>query len=159
MHKTAYWLFPLIAIAVAVFIILFFIEINQVSTVESKNTEVQLTKSLVLEDDKGSWISRLSQIHRQEYLYPVNEVSLEISPMVQSESIKQYRLNVKLASSYEFFCLKQELEKTKLSYLLNQSSDSMSVEIDSSDLVSLNNLINKLKMYQISATLSPLKKD
>lgn len=159
MHKTAYWLFPLIASAVAIFIVLFFIDIHPATSSRLDNTKSHSAKELVAEDEKTSWIGRLSEIRQPEYLYPINEVSLEMNPLMQSDDKKSYHLSVKLASSYDFFCLKQELEKTKLSYLLNQSSASMSVEIDSSDLIALNNLIEKLKMYQISATLSPFKKD
>lgn len=158
MNKTASWLFPIIAVAVAVFIVIFFIDINPASAGLTKN-EAHADKHLEVDDEETSWISRLSQIRKPEYLYPINEVSLEMSSRTQNDTGLQYRLNIKLASSYEFFCLKQELEKTKLSYLLNQSADSMSVEIDSSDLVALNNLSEKLKMYQITATLLPLKKD
>jgi hypothetical protein len=158
MHKTATWLFPLIAASVAVFIIMLFIDINQPSTKMVK-TEIYEDKGLAAKDDEASWIGKLSRFRHPEYLYPVNEVSLEMNSLVSSDEKKQYRLSIKLGSSYDFFCLKQELEKTKLSYLLNQSSDSMNVEIDSSDLVALNGLIEKLKMYQITATLSLLKKD
>jgi len=158
MHKTASWLFPIIAAAVAIFIVVFFIDINPASAGLTKN-EVHVDKHIAVDDEKMSWISRLSKIREPEYLYPINEVSLEMSSQSHNDGNLQYRLDVKLSSSYEFFCLKQELEKTKLSYLLNQSADSMSVEIDSSDLAALNNLSNKLKMYQITATLSPFKKD
>ncbi len=158
MHKTASWLFPIIAVGVAVFITVFFIDINRASAEIVKN-EAHTGKYLASDDEKTSWIGRLSQMQKPEYLYPINEVSVEMSSTTQNLADLKYRLDVKLVNSYEFFCLKQELEKTKLSYLLNQSIDSMSVEIDSSDLTALNNLSNKLKMYQITATLSPFKKD
>lgn len=158
MHKTASWLFPLIAVAVGIFIIVFFIDINPAEAGLTKN-EDHVDKVVVSDEEKTNWIGRLSQIHKPEYLYPINEVSLEMGSQGQNDTNVHYRLTIKLASSYEFFCLKQELEKTKLSYLLNQSADSMSVEIDSSDLAALNNLSDKLKMYQITATLSPFKKD
>lgn len=158
MHKTASWLFPIIAVAVGIFIIVFFININPTEVGLTKNKD-HVDKVVALDEEKTNWIGRLSQIHKPDYLYPINEVSLEMGSQGQSDTNIQYRLTIKLASSYEFFCLKQELLTTKLSYLLNQSADSMSVEIDSSDLLALNNLSDKLKMYQIATTLSPLKKD
>ena len=71
----------------------------------------------------------------------------------------KYHLTVLLKDSYEFFCLKQELKNTNLSYLYNQEGSAMRVDIDADDYNVLANLLLKLKTYQISATLSPLKED
>jgi protein-S-isoprenylcysteine O-methyltransferase Ste14 len=99
MHKTAAWLFPLIAISVAVFIVVFFIDINLAST-KLVTTKTHEDKVLVVKDEETSWIGKLSRIRHPEYLYPVNEVSLEMNSFVSSDENKQYRLSIKLASSY-----------------------------------------------------------
>jgi hypothetical protein len=148
-----------IAIFVAIFIVALMIEINP-SSRNSGEDEVDRDKALESQSDEDSgWINRLKRTQDKEYFYPINEVSIEINSNHTNSSPQRYRLIVHLNDSYEFFCLKQELKKTNLSYLLNQSEESMSVEINSSDLVALNDLVAKLKTYQISATMSPFKKD
>ena len=159
MRRFAYWLFPAIAIFVAVFIIAFMIDINPSFHYASEEEVVKDTVSLSKSDGDSSWINRLKRSQDKGYFYPVNEVSIQMNPKHPDSSPQKYRLIVNLNDSYEFFCLKQELKKTNFSYLLNQSGKSMSVEIDSSELIELKDLVNKLKTYQISATMSPFKKD
>ena len=86
MHKTAVWLFPLIAASVAVFIVVLFIDINQPSAKMLK-TEIHEDKVLATKDDGVSWIGRLSRIRHPEYLYPVNEVSLEMNSFALSLAV------------------------------------------------------------------------
>ncbi|HEX5710734.1 MAG TPA: hypothetical protein VFX68_05250 [Sulfuricurvum sp.] len=160
MRRFAYWLFPTIAIFVAVFIVALMIEVNPSSPrYSSKEEGLNDKDSIAHNDEESGWMNRLKPIKDKGYFYPINDVSIEMNPKDINSSPQRYRLMVHLNDSYEFFCLKQELKKTKLSYLLNQSEESLSVEIDSSDLISLNDLVSKLKTYQISATMSPLKKD
>ncbi len=159
MRRFAYWLFPAIAIFVAIFIIALMIDINPSFHYSSKNEGQKDTVSISQSDEDSGWINRLKHSQDKGYFYPINEVSLQLNPKHSDSSPQKYRLMVNLNDSYEFFCLKQELKKTNLSYLLNQSGKSMSVEIDSSDLKELNDLVAKLKTYQISATMSPFKKD
>ncbi len=51
MHKTASWLFPIIAVGVAVFITVFFIDINRASAEIVKN-EAHTGKYLASDDEK-----------------------------------------------------------------------------------------------------------
>ncbi len=159
MRRFVYWLFPAIALVVAVFIIALLIEINP--SVPRNSSEGADENSVLASqsDEDTSWMNRLKRSKEKEYFYPINEVSIEMGPKHIDPSAQRFKLIVHLNDSYEFFCLKQELKKTNLSFLLNQSENSMSVEINSCDLVALNDLVAKLKTYQISATMSPFKKD
>jgi hypothetical protein len=160
MRRAAYWLFPIIAICVAVFIIVLLIEVNPTASVVTKE---QVSDDIVLSDDTNesshSWVNGLHLTKEKEFYYPINEVVIEMDS--QSDELKshKYHLTVLLKDSYEFFCLKQELKNTNLSYLYNQEGSSMRVDIDSDDYNALANLLLKLKTYQISATLSPHKED
>ncbi|MDD2781406.1 hypothetical protein [Sulfuricurvum sp.] len=79
MRRTAYWLFPLIAIAVAIFIILFLIQINPTAPrLKISDTEDVLPSSTSSEDK--SWIGNFSKSEEKEYFYPVNEVMLNLDP-------------------------------------------------------------------------------
>jgi len=160
MRRAAYWLFPIIAICVAVFIVVFLIEVNSSTEVVTQEpTSHDIIVSEESNDSSRSWINGLHLTKEKEYFYPVNEVVIKMDSQSSVLKSHKYHLAILLKDSYEFFCLKQELKNTNLSYLLNQEGSSMRVDIDSDDYNALANLLLKLKTYQISATLSPFKED
>ena len=159
MRRFAYWLFPLIAIAVAIFIVVFMIDINPTApTLQQEGVLDESSKPMNTEISAG-WINHFKVKHDQDYVYPVNEVTISLDDNESKDKTKGYRLVVPLKDSYEFFCLKQELKESNLPYLLNQDRDFMTVLIDSTDRVKLTALVAKLKTYQISATLSSFKEE
>lgn len=160
MRKAAYWLFPIIAIFVAIFIVLFMIQINPTpSAIAEESSSAESTLLDDTNESSNGWMNGLHLTKEKEYSYPINEVVIEMDTPLSILKSHKYHLVVLLKDSYEFFCLKQELKNTNLSYLLNQEGSAMSVEIDSDDYNALANLLLKLKTYQISATLSPVKED
>lgn len=77
MRRAAYWLFPLIALAVAVFITIFLIQINpSAPKVEISDTDEVLPAET--SSDENNWIGRFSGNDEKEYFYPVNEVTLNL---------------------------------------------------------------------------------
>ena len=155
MRRFAYWLFPTIAIFVAVFVVAFMIQINPNVPMVHEVSDPQ-ADSLSADEQSSGWMSQLHLNDEKGYFYPVNELSIQADDSPGDMHAKRYHLMVHLKDSYEFFCLKQELKQTDFSYLLNQEGDLLSVEIDSSDHNALSKLVTKLKTYQISAILSPL---
>jgi hypothetical protein len=160
MRRAAYWLFPIIAIFVALFIVIFMIQINPTPStdVEESNSHESISPDESNESSSG-WMNGLHLTKEKEYSYPINEVVIDMDTQSSVPKSHKYHLAVLLKDSYEFFCLKQEIKNTNLSYLLNQEGSAMSVNIDSDDYNALANLLLKLKTYQISATLSPVKED
>lgn len=160
MRRAAYWLFPIIAICVAVFIVVLLIEVNPTASV---GVQKKASHEIFFSDDTNessrSWMNGLHLTKEKEYFYPINEVVIEMDSQSSVSKSHKYHLTVLLKDSYEFFCLKQELKSTNLSYLYNQEGSVMRVDIDADDYNVLANLLLKLKTYQISATLSPLKED
>ncbi|MGZ5208336.1 MAG: hypothetical protein ACXWB0_04880 [Sulfuricurvum sp.] len=155
MRRFAYWLFPTIALFVAIFVVAFMIQINPNVPIVHEVSDPQ-ADSPSADEQSSNWMSQLHLNDEKGYFYPVNELSIQTDDSPNDVKIQRYHLMIHLKDSYEFFCLKQELKKTKFSYLLNQEGDSLSVEINSSDHNALSNLVTKLKTYQISAILSPL---
>jgi hypothetical protein len=159
MRRFAYWLFPIIAIAVAIFIVVFIIEINPVAPTQHQDSTLDDNSQLIASDSSVGWIKHFNVKHEKEYVYPVNEVTIVLDNNESSSKTQLHHLVVSLKNSYEFFCLKQELKDSNLPYLLNQEGEGMTVLIDSTDLKILTTLVTKLKTYQISATLSSFKED
>jgi len=160
MRRFAYWLFPTIAIFVAVFIVVLMIDINPAIPEKGKaTTQDKTSEPLLSEEELPGWIKHFNIHNDKEYFYPVNEVTIVLDDNESHNKAQQYRLVVPLKDSYEFFCLKQELKTSNLPYLLNQKGETMTALIDSYDSNQLTALIAKLKTYQISATLSSFKED
>jgi hypothetical protein len=79
MRRAAYWLFPLIALAVAVFIVVFMIQINPVAPdLNSTSGEAEAKEVSHFSPEIGSWIERFSSSEEKGYFYPVNELTLEL---------------------------------------------------------------------------------
>jgi hypothetical protein len=160
MRRFAYWLFPIIAIAVAIFIVAFMIEINPAAPAVQRDTASdENVQSTVSDENAVGWINHFNISKEKEYFYPVNEVTIVLDDGESDTKTRQHRLVVPLKDSYEFFCLKQELKNSNLPYLLNQEGEGMTALIDSTDQAKLTALVAKLKTYQISATLSSFKED
>lgn len=76
-RRAAFWLFPLIAIAVAVFITVFLIQINpSVPKVEISDTDEVLPPKE--SSGEKSWIEGITNHNDKKYFYPVNEVRLKL---------------------------------------------------------------------------------
>ncbi|MFZ2889431.1 hypothetical protein [Sulfuricurvum sp.] len=76
-RRAAYWLFPLIAIGVAVFIVFFLIQINP-STPHIEMSDVnEVLPPKEGEEHKG-WMDKFSLSSEKEYFYPVNELYLNL---------------------------------------------------------------------------------
>lgn len=157
MQRFAYWLFPLIAVAVAIFIVVFMFQINSAVPVsdERKAMHVASSTAPATEENLG-WLERFSFGGDKGYFYPVNELTLELDTSADTNAGESFRLSVPLKNQYELFCLKQELKKAKFSYFLQKEGDAMTLLVDSNDQAELESLVTKLKTYQITATVSPL---
>lgn len=160
MRRFAYWLFPIIAIIVAVFIVAFMIDINPAIPTVGRDTDLDKdSQPMISEENTPGWIKHFNISSEKEYFYPVNEVSIVLDDSESPTKAQKYHLTIPLKDSYEFFCLKQELKNSNLPYLLNQDGEAMTALIDSTDQAKLTALVAKLKTYQISATLSSFKED
>ncbi|MEW5832618.1 MAG: hypothetical protein AB1763_07275 [Campylobacterota bacterium] len=155
MRRVAYWLFPLIAAAVAAFIVIFMIQINpSVPLSERFSGGGEETSSSAASAEEESWLERFSRSEEKDYHYPVNEVHMVLDAGEHPE-VPAYRMTVPLKDSYELFCVKQELYNKALPYFLQKEGDAMTLLVDSNDEKTLASLVTKLKTYQITATLSP----
>ncbi|MFY9142621.1 hypothetical protein [Sulfuricurvum sp.] len=154
MRRATYWLFPLIASGVAVFIVILLYKINPAAP-KVEAVEYDEIQSSETPTGQKNWMSRFSVSEEKGYFYPVNEVSLKLDMGGESSASAVYRLSVGLKSSYELFCVKQELKKSALPYFMHKEGKVMTLTVDSTDQSKLASLVTKLKTYQITATVSP----
>ncbi len=154
MRRFAYWLFPLIAAAVAIFIVVFMIQINPAPPSAEQCSEDEDAVPCD-SNEEVSWIDRFSLKKEKSYFYPINEAHLVLGSSEEVSDRPAYRLSVPLNDSYELFCAKQELANNGAPYLMQTDGNVTILLVDSNDRKKLATLVTKLKTYQISATVSP----
>jgi hypothetical protein len=156
MRRAAYWLIPIIAFGVALFIALFLVQINPPAPkVHSMNDGEGSHVSKGLTEQMGSWISRLSGNSENDYFYPVNEVTLHLDMGGAPNDGEIYRLTIKPKNPDEVLRIKEALEKSELPYNMENDGEQKFFIIDSNDKAQLQSLVTKLKNYQNTATMSP----
>ena len=158
MHTFLKWLTPIIGIGVAIFIVMFLININ--SSKKTKNLEPFQLQSIVPPEDKTkNWLNHFSQTERLGYFYPVNEVYIQTSLGEKITSNSIYKLSASLIDPYQLFCLKEELSQHKLKYFLKRDKTGVELDIYSKNKTKLNSLVRVLKNYQIVANVKLYKED
>ncbi len=156
MRRAAVWLFSFIAFGVAVFIVVFLIQINPRESFSDVKGEDSLSHTSQKSGGEfESWISRFSTPEESDYFYPVNEVTLNLDMGNGSNPSMVYRLSVGPLDSDHLLLVKEELETHALPYDLQNSGETKLITVDSTDQFQLQTLVTKLKTYQIPATLSP----
>ena len=158
MHNLLKWLTPIIGIGVAIFIVMFLININ--SSKKTKNLEPFQIQSIVSPKDKTKvWLNHFSETERLGYSYPVNEVYIKTSLDEKIISKTIYKLSASLIDPYQLFCLKEELNQHQLKYFLKRDKLGVELDIYSKDRKKLNSLVRVLKNYQIMAEVRLYKQD
>ncbi len=158
MHTFLKWLTPLIGIGVAIFIVMFLIDIN--SSKKTKYLEPFQLESVAAPQDRSKiWLNHFSDTQRLGYFYPVNEVYIQTSLNEKITSKTIYKLSASLIDPYQLFCLKEELNQHKLKYFLKRDKLGVELDIYSKDNKKLSSLVKVLKKYQIIASVKLYKKD
>lgn len=156
MRRAAFWLFPLIAFAVALFIVLFLIQINpSAPKMGSADNENGADASEGIGEKFGSWISHFSTTKESGYFYPVNEVTLKLDVGGENNALGIHRLVITAKNTDELLQAKQELKKCELPYETQKNKEITLLTVDSTDQLQLQSLVTKLKTYQITAVFSP----
>jgi len=158
MQKIIKWFSLLLMVGVATFIIFFLVSIN--SENEFLDTEPLMLKTQEIpKNSENIWLTHFSKPERLGYLYPVNEVYVKLDLNKKITKTITYKLSAKLLDPYQFFCLKEELQRYKLKYFLKKDRQGVDLLIYSQNVDKLNKLVKVLKNYKIKARIMPYKED
>jgi len=158
MQKILKWFAPVIALGVAIFIIFFLISINSAEDLVESEPLVLESEVTPLKPQKV-WLDHFSQVEKQGYSYPVNEVFIKVDLDEKITKTITYKLSASLLDPYQLFCLKEELKSHKLKYFMQQDKKGVELLIYSQNVNKLNNLVKVLKNYQIVASVKPYKEE
>jgi len=159
MQSAFKWLTPIITIGVAVFIVLFLININPSQDIEAVN-ELKI-KNKKIKDDKSEplWLEHLSKSERDGFFYPVNEIFVDLDLSEQVVLTKIYQLNASISDPYQFFCLQEVLKQYKIRYYLKKDHLDTKLLIYSAQKSKLDLLVKALQTYDINAKILPYKEE
>jgi hypothetical protein len=160
MQRLAYWLTPIIAIGVALFLVLLLYRINQGETpplLQQKPMGNSLSSGQISKDN--GWLERFSKSERLGYFFPVNEIYLNIDLNQQIIQETIYQLKASIHDPYQLFCLKEELKNFGFKHLLKKDTKGTLLLIRSKNKDKLSQLVSTLKNYQITASVLPFKEE
>ena len=159
MQSAFKWLTPIITIGVAVFIVIFLIDINPSD--DMQQVEQLTIKSTKVKDDKPEslWLDHFSKSEQDGYFFPVNEIFVDLDLSQQVVLTKIYQLNASVSDPYQFFCLQEVLKQYKIRYYLNKDRSDTKLLIYSEDRGKLDSLVKALQTYDINAKILPYKEE
>ncbi|WP_345993876.1 hypothetical protein [Sulfurimonas sp. HSL-1716] len=158
MQSAFKWLTPIITIGVAIFIVIFLIDINPSEDMQAVDVKIKNTK---IKDEKSEplWLNHLSKSEKGGFFYPVNEIFVDLDLSEQIVLTKIYQLNASISDPYQFFCLQEVLKQYKMRYYLKKDHLDTKLLIYSEEKSKLDSLVKALKTYDINAKILPYKEE
>ena len=160
MQKVAVWISPLIAIFVAIFLVVFFIQINKSGPIVSDFDLDSGTKEVDTPLKESSyWLKHFSKSEKVGTFFPVTEVNLSFDLEKKITRQKVYKLSATVIDPYQLFCLKQELSQRNIQYYFKKERSNSELLVFSKNRDKLQQLLVALQEYKIEAKLIPYKEE
>ena len=150
----AKWLFPAIAGGVAIFLLIFLVQVNQTdASIYADKADIPKAQEIPSIVSKEKWIERFSQQEEAGYFYPVTEIFVEVDLKEPPRKTTIYQLKAGDLDPYQLYCLKEVLHQYKTKYMFEQQRDDMKLIIYSQNVKQLENIVKTLKNYAINAQI------
>jgi len=150
----AKWLFPAIAGGVAIFLLIFLVQVNQTdASIYADKADIPKAQEIPSIVSKEKWIERFSQQEEAGYFYPVTEIFVEVDLKEPPKKTTIYQLKAGDLDPYQLYCLKEVLRQYKTKYMFEQQRDDMKLIIYSQNVKQLENIVKTLKNYAINAQI------
>jgi hypothetical protein len=150
----AKWLFPAIAGGVAIFLLIFLVQVNQTdASIYADKADIPKAQEIPSIVSKEKWIERFSEQEEEGYFYPVTEIFVEVDLKEPPKKTTIYQLKAGDLDPYQLYCLKEVLHQYKTKYMFEQQRDDMKLIIYSQNVKQLENIVKTLKNYAINAQI------
>jgi hypothetical protein len=155
----AKWLFPAIAVGVALFLVVFLVQVNQTdASIYADKADIPEAQEIPSIVSKEKWIERFSEHEDEGYFYPVTEIFIEVDLKELAKKTTVYQLKAGELDPYQLYCLKEVLRQYKTQYMFEQQHDDMKLLIYSKNLNQLKNIVKTLENYAINAQIIKIEK-
>ncbi len=150
----AKWLFPAIAGGVAIFLVIFLVQVNRSdASIYADKADIPKAQNIPSIVSKEKWIERFSKHEQEGYFYPVTEIFVEVDLKDPPKKTTIYQLKAGDLDPYQLYCLKEVLHQYKTKYMFEQQRDDMKLVIYSQNVKQLENIVKTLKNYAINAQI------
>lgn len=124
-------------------------DVRQILNLPSKTNTEQNTK-------EQHWTDKMAKISSSDYNMPINELYLEFKfadrkPIREKEKV--YKLEFDKTDEYSLFCITQTLRDIKIPYMVQKNKASSSIHINTNNINEVNDLVLKLKEYNIQSNI------
>ena len=152
----AFWFFALLPASVFIFLIMFFVSVNEVDEKSLLNSlsNLEVLEKTVKKSDERGWIENFATSAQKGYFYPVNEISIELALDENIRRYNEYRLDIEPLDTYKFFCLRQVLTSFDVHYLLQRYHENVKTVLFSDKKNELEKIVKELKTYNINAKVT-----
>lgn len=101
-----------------------------------------------------SWAQDLAGTHKAEFMFPVNELFMQIDlKKYVPPKVKSFRLVVDRTDRYSMFCILQTLSALNLPFVLEKETKIPIVHVTSKSKDSLKSVVKKLREYDIESKI------
>ena len=104
----------------------------------------------------SNWVNKISEKTDMPFVFPATELQVKLS--LESEFTAQekdiFHIKVGALSDYQFFCINQILEAHHIRYSYYKIGENMWFSVVTKDEAYLREVLDKLKHYEITYTLS-----
>ncbi len=106
---------------------------------------------------KKDWVGELANMPKTEYILPTNQIYIHYSYPIQSDTKTAYELIVDKSDIYSMFCIKQTLYNENVDFTIVKDGNLNKVFLNTSDSKLLQDIILKLKSYDINSNVIEVK--
>lgn len=153
----------LISILVLLFVVAFLIDVNKVPRAMDPLQPLQQQSDANQTADKTVWFDKLDKDKREDFYYPVTEISIKLS---LDENVdkkfrshrKQFKLVTQSLDEHHYFCLKQVLEQSRVKHKLERFDNEIAVILYSNSEPALETIVKELDIYNIKSNVQEIRK-
>lgn len=107
-----------------------------------------------LPSTKREWVKELAQKDAREFVFPVNELFMQIDLHgVNGDKVKSYRLVIDRIDRYSLFCVVQTLSALRLSYMVVKEEKAPFIYIQEKSEKALEKVVVELEKYDIKSKI------
>ena len=113
--------------------------------------------TITSDNQERVWIKEMAQKDAREFIFPVNELFMQIDQFGLKDSsgkkAKSFRLMIERADRYSLFCVIQTLNTLHLPYMVIKEGKTPTIYLEDKSEKQLQNVVLELEKYEIKSKI------
>ena len=157
-----YGLGAVISTLVFIFVLAFLIDINRASVTLDPLQKLEQPRDKNHSAQSASWFNKLGKDKKEDFYYPVTEISIELNLDQNVDSnyrnrVRNFKLITQPLNDYHYFCLKQVLDQSRVKHKLERYNNDVAVILYSQDAKVLETIVKELNIYDIKSSVKEIR--